>query len=141
MRPNLATLMLFFAFLGCPSPAPAASAKVYPGVFDAKIVSVYDGDTLMVDLPSVPAVFGERISVRVYGIDTPEMTGREHAAAESAKALALTLCPVGSKARLENVRRDKYFRLLADVLCAEKNLAVEMLKAGFAKPYFGGKKQ
>lgn len=47
-----------------PTPAPAATAKTHRG----KVVSVVDGDTLKVRLRS-----GRRRTVRLIGIDTPEV--------------------------------------------------------------------
>ena len=40
-----------------------------------QIVEVYDGDTFKIDLPSQHPLFGDDISVRVFGIDTPELKG------------------------------------------------------------------
>jgi micrococcal nuclease len=33
----------------------------------------YDGDTCIVSLPGLPDVFGDRISIRLVGIDAPEI--------------------------------------------------------------------
>lgn len=33
----------------------------------------YDGDTCKVSIPDVPEVFGDHISIRLKGIDTPEI--------------------------------------------------------------------
>ncbi len=49
-----------------------------------QIVEVYDGDTFKVDLPSQHPLFGDDISVRVLGIDTPELKG----SSDEIKALA-----------------------------------------------------
>jgi micrococcal nuclease len=35
----------------------------------------YDGDTCTFTLPGLPDVFGDRISIRLVGIDTPEIRG------------------------------------------------------------------
>ena len=40
-----------------------------------QIVEVYDGNTFKIDLPSQHPLFGDDISVRVLGIDTPELRG------------------------------------------------------------------
>ena len=40
-----------------------------------QIVEVYDGDTFKIDLPGMHALFGDNLSIRVLGIDTPEMKG------------------------------------------------------------------
>ena len=38
-----------------------------------QIVDVYDGDTFKIDLPSQHPLFGDDLSIRVLGIDTPEI--------------------------------------------------------------------
>lgn len=52
---------------------------------DVQYVSNYDGDTVMVDIPNVHPLIGERISVRVQGIDTPEIKGNAGCEKEKAK--------------------------------------------------------
>ena len=49
-----------------------------------QIVEVYDGDTFKIDLPSQHPLFGDDLSIRVFGIDTPEMRGTS----DEVKALA-----------------------------------------------------
>lgn len=41
---------------------------------------------------------------------------------------------------LRNLKRGKYFRLVADVYKDGKLLAQRLISEGFAKPYYGGKK-
>lgn len=41
-------------------------------ITNAQYLGNYDGDTVSFNIPNVPDVFGKNISVRVYGIDTPE---------------------------------------------------------------------
>jgi len=38
-------------------------------------VSVYDGDTIKVNIANYPAINGEGISIRIRGIDAPEIRG------------------------------------------------------------------
>ncbi len=46
-------------------------------ITNIKLVSVYDGDTFKISiLDSKYDVFGKNISVRVFGIDTPEIKGK-----------------------------------------------------------------
>ena len=40
-----------------------------------QVVDVYDGDTFKIDLPSMHPLFGDDISIRLFGVDTPEMRG------------------------------------------------------------------
>ena len=105
----------------------------------------YDGDTCTVSLhPTVPALFGDHVTVRLAGIDTPEMKGiceEEKALARQAQALTQKLMVQAVKIELLEPRRDKYFRILARVMADGQEVAHELIKAGFARAYDGGKKQ
>ena len=65
-------------------PFPASAAEVTHGPVPAAVVSVYDGDTLTVDASPWPG-FTVRTSVRIDGIDTPEIRGK----CDAEKALAV----------------------------------------------------
>lgn len=115
----------------------------------AVIKSVYDGDTVKVDLVDpaqcIPTVFSKDLLVRVKGIDTPELRANcrlERCLALKAKEFtesALT----NSQVAFNNEERDKYFRLLADINYkpqAEnswKLLSDEIIQANLAVAYFG----
>ena len=108
-----------------------------------KLVSVYDGDTFKVNLPCKKEVFCKGISVRVKGIDTPEIKTknfREKEKALAAKAFSKQFLSDG-KINLKNCIRDKYFRLLCDVFIIKEkeeiNLAKELLSSGLAVKYDG----
>lgn len=108
-----------------------------------EVSSIYDGDTIRVSIHAWPAVAGERVPVRLYGIDTPEMNDkrpRVYKLARSAKQFSVTQLRGAKRIELRQIRRDKYFRLLAEVWVDGRNLSELLLKAGLAKPYFGGKK-
>lgn len=54
----------------------------------SEIASIYDGDTFGETIKGWPAIIGERISIRVNGVDTSEMIGKckeEKALAREAK--------------------------------------------------------
>lgn len=110
----------------------------------AKVDSVYDGDTIIVTIPEYPTIIGNKISVRINGIDTPEIRGRcasEKSLALKAKKLMLKLVnESGGKVMLVNMQRDKYFRILADVYINNKLIAGTMLEQKLAIPYNGGTK-
>ncbi len=65
------------------TPAVALAGEIIPGPIAADVVSVYDGNTLTVDAHPWPQIT-VRTSVRVDGIDTPEIAGKR----DSEKALA-----------------------------------------------------
>jgi endonuclease YncB( thermonuclease family) len=50
-----------------------------------QVVDVYDGDTFKIDLPSMHPLFGDDLSIRLFGVDTPEMRGTT----DEVKALAM----------------------------------------------------
>ena len=105
-----------------------------------QVVDVYDGDTFKIDLPSMHPLFGDDISIRLFGVDTPEMRGTT----DEVKALAMQAQQVtekalkgASKIELRNPQRGKYFRIISEVWIDGESLA-DMLKAkGLAKDYDG----
>jgi endonuclease YncB( thermonuclease family) len=105
----------------------------------------YDGDTCTVSLPeNIPALFGDHITVRLAGIDTPEIKGmcdEEKALARKAQELTQKLMVQASKIELAEPKRDKYFRILARVMADGQEVAQELVKAGLAVPYDGGTKK
>ena len=60
-------------FLLISFPAHAKSFGDYDG---AVYVRNYDGDTITFTLPGLHPIIGEKISIRVNGIDTPEIKGK-----------------------------------------------------------------
>lgn len=117
---------------------------IFEDVENVEVVSVYDGDTLTINIPDWPPVVGEQISVRVFGIDTPEMRGStvsQYRMAVKARDRLRYLLENAKNVKLHAVRRDKYFRLLADVYADKKNVGAILVGEGLAKPYFGGTKE
>jgi endonuclease YncB( thermonuclease family) len=100
-----------------------------------------DGDTFTVNLSdSIPAVFGHEISVRIRHIDTAEMTDSSKCGKESAlkaKAAVEAMLKNAGAVSLENVGRDKYFRLLADVKADGVSVGQYLLAQKLAVPYEG----
>jgi len=104
----------------------------------------YDADTVTFKIPNVHPMLGYKISIRVRGIDTPEIRGKtdcEKAAAKKAKEF-VRLELVGARLiELHAVGRGKYFRLVANILYDGKNLTEELFKKGYGYPYEGGTKE
>ena len=105
-----------------------------------QIVDVYDGDTFKIDLPSMHPLFGDDLSIRLFGVDTPEMRGTTDevkALAMQAQQLTEKALQGASKIELRNPQRGKYFRIVSEVWIDGESLA-DMLKAkGLAKDYDG----
>jgi endonuclease YncB( thermonuclease family) len=105
-----------------------------------QIVEVYDGDTFKIDLPSQHPLFGDDISVRVFGIDTPEMRGTSDevkALAYKAKNRTQELLSDAKTIELKNPQRGKYFRVLAEVWIDGESLGEKLKSDGLAKDYDG----
>lgn len=117
------------------------------------IVSVYDGDTIKTDLTwRVPAPLN-RVSIRIYGIDTPEMPAKSYtttgklnrakciAEAELAlKAKARVVELVGSNTRMKvtDFKWGKYGgRIIGNVFIGGVNVAKTLIDEGLAVEYYG----
>ncbi len=103
--------------------------------------STIDGDTFKINIPGMPAVFGKGISVRIKGIDAPEMRSKVECEKMMAMAVAIRLeklLSTASRVDLLNVERDKYFRLLADVqINGSIDIGKFFLENGWAVSYAG----
>ncbi len=107
-------------------------------------LSNYDADTITVNIPGTHPLIGKKISVRVLGIDAPEIRGKE--ACEKKKAFiardfVAKVLSSANKLEIHHLQRDKYFRILGDVMVDDKNLKDMLLAEGLAKPYDGGSKK
>jgi len=114
-----------------------------PPVSRGKVIKVYDGDTITIasKLPFNDSVI-YRFSVRLIGIDCPEIKGstdiEKRLAILSRDALHKLI--FGKIVRLENVGTEKYGRLLANVYLDDINVSDWMIQNGYAVKYNGGKK-
>ena len=131
---------LLVIILICISVNSYAKTRQYGNATVSEIVSIYDGDTFTVNIADWPSIIGQRMSVRIAGIDTPEMRGRcegEKHKARQAKQFTVAALRNANLVELRNLKRDKYFRLLSDVYVDGENLAQQLLSQGFAVPYNG----
>lgn len=130
--------------LACLSAAlPSAAADPLPGPIPADVLSVYDGDTFTARAHIWPGHYVET-SVRVLGIDTPEIRGecqREKDLAVMARDRAREL--LGATVSLRQVEPDKYGgRVDAYVTLGDgRDLAETLLSEGLGRPYDGGKRK
>lgn len=105
------------------------------------VLSVYDGDTFRVNINGYPDIIGEDIPIHIAGIDTPEIRGTSgylKEVAEKARKFTEYKLLHAKKIKLKNMRRGKYFRIVADVFVDEVNLAKELIRVGLGKEYGGG---
>ncbi|HXH79436.1 thermonuclease family protein [Nocardioides sp.] len=98
------------------------------------VVRVTDGDTLSVRIAGV----GVR-SVRILGIDTPEVYGGAECGGDTASAQMGRLAPVGSRVRLQSdpsqADRDRYGRWLRYVSRHDLDVGRAQISRGFARTY------
>jgi len=123
--------------------AEAGSKKTYGDAVVEQVTSVYDGDTFRCNIAGWPPIIGHRIGIRINGIDTPEMRDSRpeiRELARQAKMFTVGKLRAAKRIELRNMRRGKYFRIVADVYVDGKSLARMLLEAGMAKSYDGGKK-
>ena len=109
-----------------------------------KYIRNYDADTITFDIPGVHSLIGKNISVRVRHVDTPEINGKlpcEKKASRNAKRLVENLLKNAKRIALEDIGRDKYFRVLADVRIDGANLRDYLIKNNLAYAYEGGTKK
>lgn len=136
---NLVFLTILFLLL--PSNSFAKSFGNFNG---AVYIRNYDGDTITFNLPGLHPIIGEKISIRVNGIDTPEIRGKcdkEKYDAQQAQQMVVDILKDAEQITLKNMERGKYFRIAADVIVDGENLADMLIEAGVAVKYGGGKKK
>jgi endonuclease YncB( thermonuclease family) len=117
--------------------------KTYGSVIVDEVTSIYDGDTFRVNIKDYPSIIGNKMSIRLNGVDTPEMRGKctkEKKLARKAKQLTVKTLREAKKIELRNMQRGKYFRIIADVYADNKSLAKILIKKKLAVKYHGGTK-
>ena len=100
---------------------PALAAPL----FSARVVKVVDGDSLVIDYA------GERINLRLWGIDAPE--ARQDYGRQARSVLAAMVKGRQIEARGKDV--DEYYRLVALVWVDGQSVNKEMVRRGAAWVY------
>jgi endonuclease YncB( thermonuclease family) len=121
-----------------------AQPKQKPGVtYDAVITRVIDGDTVAFQADFLPAPLKKELSIRVFGVDTPEKGFRaqcpsEAQRGEAASAFTKQLISNSQKRQVVLMDWDKYGgRVLGDVLLNGQSLRGMLIANGFAREYYG----
>ena len=122
-----------------PALAPSAPTPSYQLVdyeYAATVRSVYDGDTITVDIDLGLGVWKHGEKIRLYGIDTPELRGAERT--EGLKVRDWVRARIDGEAivlRTIKDKKGKYGRLLGVVTIpgSETTLNDEMLRLGLAE--------
>jgi micrococcal nuclease len=105
--------------------------------YNAVVRSVYDADTIRVDIDAGFSTWQHNVSIRLLGIDAPEIRGEERPEGLISKAWLVDKIPPGTEIIIQTVRdrTGKYGRYLAYVWLDGVNLNEQMLAEGIAKPY------
>ena len=146
MKKLLLTLLLAASAL------PALAQKTPQGVtYDAKILRVSDGDTVVIAAPFLPAPFKPELAIRVFGVDTPEKGFRAQCPSEAQRGEAATAftknainqaAAQGGRFQVTMYGWDKFGgRVLGDMILDGVSLRAELIRNGFAREYFGDAKQ
>ena len=127
---------------------PALAQKTPVGVtYDAVVIKATDGDTVQVEAKWVPAPLKPQVSIRIFGVDTPEKGFRAQCPAEDAKGQAASVFTKDLLAKAKKVQYTLYDwdkfggRVLGDILLDGMSLRALLIKNGFAREYFGDAKQ
>ena len=134
-----ALIFLFLFLFSCSK--GLVTTDTYSG---AEYIRNYDGDTITFNLPGLHPLIGNKISVRVKGIDTPEIRGKcreEKMLAKKAKVFVEDFLKNAKQIDLVNMKRGKYFRIVADVVVDEKSLGEALVEKKLALPYNGKTKK
>jgi len=109
-----------------------------------RVIKVYDGDTITIasKLPFNDSPL-YRLSVRLNGIDAPEIKGKSEDEKTAAKHTrdALAALILNKYVTLKNIHSEKYGRILADVYCGELCLNEWLIRERYAVEYDGGTKK
>ena len=129
-------------------PILAFAQKTPKGVtYDAQIVRVSDGDTIVIAAPFLPAPLKPELAVRIFGVDTPEKGWRgqcelEKQRGEAASLFAKDLVSKSSQRQVVLYGWDKFGgRVLGDILLNGQSLRTLLIQNGFAREYYGDAKQ
>ena len=123
---------------------PAVAGDFVQGPVEARVLKVIDGDSVLAEAKIWPG-HAVTVSVRIRGVDAPELRGRcgaEKAAARKARdSLAGFLN--GGRLLLTNISGGKYYgRVLADLARSDgQGASGFLLETGLARPYGGGRRQ
>ena len=129
-------------------PVLAFAQKTPQGVnYDAKIVRVNDGDTVVIAAPFLPAPLKPELAVRIFGVDTPEKGFRgqcdsEKQRGEAASAFTKNAVATTQKHQVVLYGWDKFGgRVLGDIILNGQSLRTLLIQNGYAREYYGDAKQ
>lgn len=129
-------------------PLLAFAQKQPKGVtYDAQVLRVSDGDTIVIAAAFLPAPLKPELAVRIYGVDTPEKGSRaqcpqEDQRAQLASKYTTQLIQQGGKIQVTLYGWDKFGgRVLGDITVNGQSVRQGLITNGLAREYYGDAKQ
>ena len=140
--PFLCLTLFITLYVILPITANASAAMLNLREYKGRVC--YDGDTCYVQMAALPKTL-RKMSVRVLGIDTPEIRGK----CDKEKELALKAREFANKTfseakiiKFSDLKWDKYGgRILSNVYLDGYLYADMIINEGLARPYDGGSKE
>lgn len=111
--------------------------------YNATITRVIDGDTVAFQALWLPDPLKKELSIRVFGVDTPEKGFRAKCPSEDARGQAATaftkkMIEQSTTRQVVLMDWDKYGgRVLGDVLLNGQSLRSMLIQQGYAREYYG----
>ena len=124
-------------------PTLAFAKDVEMKKYNYKLTRVLDGDTVAFEANFLPEPLKKELSIRVYGVDTPEKGFRAKCESENTKGLAATEFTKKSIANAKKIEVaiadwDKFGgRVLGDIILDGQSLRYLLIKNGYAREYYG----
>ena len=137
MKKILITILLAISTVAVAQKTPVGAT------YDANIVRVSDGDTIVIAAPFLPQPLKPELAVRIFGVATPEKGQRAKCAAEEAKGQAGSkftkdAVAAAQKRQVTLYAWDKFGgRVLGDILLNGQSLRAMLIQNGFAREYYG----
>jgi endonuclease YncB( thermonuclease family) len=116
-------------------------------VYDAQILKVSDGDTVVIAAPFLPKPLKPELAVRIYGVDTPEKgylarCANEKRRGEAASLFTKNLVQASQQRQVVLYGWDKFGgRVLGDIVLNGQSLRAQLIANGHAREYYGDAKQ
>ena len=122
----------------------AVAQKQKPmNIYDFPITRVIDGDSVAFQANFLPPPLKQELSIRVFGVDTPEkghraMCPSEDQRGQAATAFTKNAITKAQKRQVAIADWDKYGgRVLGDILLDGQSLRMMLIQNGFAREYYG----
>ncbi|NDB84990.1 MAG: thermonuclease family protein [Alphaproteobacteria bacterium] len=117
------------------------------GPYEWKVIRAIDGDTVEIQVDFLPSELGNKLHIRIWGVDTPEKGFRaqsEHEKELGLKASEFTKNAIANakEIKVSLIMWDKFGgRVLGDLIIDGKSLRQLLLDNGYAREYYGNKKK